>query len=94
MDKSKKGWGQFLYWCLQAEDEKTLDLLFDLLFTPEEKKDLATRCLIIQELLSQEHTQRDIAKDLKVSISKITRGSNELKRMKNELIRYVKENLT
>jgi len=89
----KKGWKQYLHWCHQAKDEKQLDALFDLVLTPEEKSDIATRCLIINELLAQEASQRDIAKNLNVSIAKITRGSNELKRMKTAIIQYVKTNL-
>jgi TrpR family transcriptional regulator, trp operon repressor len=93
MDVVKKGWKQFLHWCHQAENEKQLDALFDLVLTHEEKSDIATRCLIIKELLAQEESQRDIAKNLNVSIAKITRGSNELKRMKAAIIQYVKKNL-
>lgn len=93
MEVVKKGWKQYLHWCHQAADEKQLDALFDLVLTPEEKSDIATRCLIIKELLTQEASQRDIAKNLNVSIAKITRGSNELKRMKAAIIQYVKTNL-
>ena len=92
MDKVKQGWRQWLHWCKNIEDEKMLDTLFDLLLTPEEKKDIATRCLIVNELLISEHSQRDIAKSLNVSIAKITRGSNELKRTKDSLIQYIRGN--
>lgn len=93
MDVLKKGWRQFLHWCEQAEDEKQMDALFELVLTPEEKDDIATRCLIIKELLKQEESQRDIAKKLNVSIAKITRGSNELKRVKSTIVEYVKSRL-
>lgn len=93
MDVLKQGWRQFLHWCVRAKDEKQYDTLFDLVLTPEEKNDIATRCLIITELLEQEASQRDIAKNLNVSIAKITRGSNELKRMKPAILQYVKDNL-
>lgn len=93
MDVLKKGWRQFIHWCQQAEDEKQLDALFELVLTPEEKNDIATRCLIIKELVKQEDSQRDIAKKLNVSIAKITRGSNELKRMKGGILQYVKNKL-
>ncbi len=92
MDANKHGWKQFLHWCQQADD-KTLDAFFELILTPEERKDIATRCLIIRDLLAHEASQRDIAKNLHVSIAKITRGSNELKRVKSLLIQYVKDNL-
>ena len=93
MEVVKKGWRQLLHWCHQAEDEKQLDALLDLVLTPEEINDIATRCLIIKELLAQKDSQRDIAKNLNVSIAKITSGSNELKRMKSPIIQYVKNNL-
>ena len=64
---------------------------FDLFFTMEEKKDFATRYLIIKTLLKNEKPQRQIAKELHVSISKITRGSNELKRMDPALLDYLRD---
>jgi TrpR family trp operon transcriptional repressor len=87
------GWRRFIKLCLATKNEKTLALLFDLFLTPEEKESLASRCLIIEELLKQQKTQRDMAEDLKVSIAKITRGSNELKRMPTKLIEFLQEHL-
>lgn len=87
------GWRHFLQLCLAAKDEKSLSVLYDLLLTPEEKESLATRCLIIKELLAQDKTQREIAKDLQVSIAKITRGSNELKRISTKLKHYLHSQL-
>lgn len=84
---------QFIHLCF-TKKEMSLTLstgLFDLFFTHEEKKDLATRYLIIKMLLNNEKTQRQIAKELNVSISKITRGSNELKRMDSALLDYLRE---
>lgn len=93
METSKTGWRQLLHWCQHVENEKQLVALFDLILTPDEKKDIAMRCLIIRELLAKQHSQRDIAKNLNVSIAKITRGSNELKRMKASIIQYVESHL-
>lgn len=53
-----------------------LDFLLDLL-SPSEFDDMVARWQIIKLLDAGEH-QRDIAKELKVSIAKITRGSREL----------------
>lgn len=75
------GWHDFIHLCRHAKTDEEYSDMFDLLFTPEEKSDVALRCLILKELLSGKKTQREIAKDLKVSIAKITRGSNELKRI-------------
>ena len=52
------------------------ELLFDLL-TPAEYKDLAVRWQIAKQL-QKGIPQRDIAKNLKVSISTVTRGSREM----------------
>lgn len=86
-----KGWRCFLELCLSAEDEKVLDELFGLLFTAEERSSLETRCLIIKALLDQKRTQREISEDLNVSIAKITRGSNELKRISPKLKHYLQD---
>lgn len=90
---NQSGWRSFLKLCSACTDEKTLSSLLDLLLTTEEKQSLAMRCLIIVELLKQEKTQREIAKDLGVSIAKITRGSNELKRMPSKLILFLKNQM-
>jgi TrpR family trp operon transcriptional repressor len=87
------GWHVFAQWCLASKNEKTLSSLLELVLTQEEKESIAARCLIITELLKQKKTQRDIANDLNVSIAKITRGSNELKRMPLKLIEFLKQHI-
>lgn len=79
--------------CLATKDEKMLSELLDLLLTPEEKSSLETRCQIIKALLEQKKTQREISEDLGVSIAKITRGSNELKRISIKLKHYLERYL-
>lgn len=91
MSINQAGWEGFLDLCLSTSDKALLDTLFDLLFTHEEKADLAMRFLIIKELIQQKKTQRDIAKDLNVSIAKITRGSNAMKRAKQKLLKHLEE---
>lgn len=90
---SHKGWRYFLELCLVAENEKNLSELFDLFLTPEEKSSIETRCLIVKALLEQKKAQRQISSDLSVSIAKITRGSNELKRISPKLIQFLRQNL-
>lgn len=87
---NKKGWQCFLTILHSTHDEKMLSELLELLLTPEEKSSLETRCLIIQALLDNKKTQREISKDLAVSIAKITRGSNELKRISAKLKAHLK----
>ena len=86
---NQQGWNYFLKLCHNVKDEKILSELFDLLLTLEEKQSIEMRCLIVKELLSQQKVQRRISQDLNVSIAKITRGSNELKRISNKLKQYL-----
>src|SRR5579883_1595601 len=86
----QKGFEKFIELCVTERDQKELKFLFDLFFTPEEKANLGLRYLIIKELLENKKTQRQIAKDLNVSIAKITRGSNELKRLDPKFIKMLK----
>lgn len=88
----KTGWDLFLKWILACKNQEELSKLFDLLLTAEEKESITTRCLIVEELISKKKTQREIADALKVSIAKITRGSNELKRMPQSLIDFLAKN--
>lgn len=59
------------------DTEKEVELLLNDLLTPQELAQLAERWQLIQELHNGT-PQRDIAKKLGVSISKITRGSRML----------------
>jgi TrpR family trp operon transcriptional repressor len=60
------------------ENEKEAKTMLEDLFTPQEIDDLAQRWQLIQELIEGK-PQRQIAEDLGISISKITRGSTMLK---------------
>ncbi len=93
MSQHQKGLDDFIDLLLSSKDKKTCLSLLDLFLTAEEKTDLEMRFFIVKELLKEEKTQRQIAKDLHVSIAKITRGSNELKRTKHPLLAYLKEKL-
>lgn len=91
MDKNRKGLGDLIDLFLLSKDKEICLSLLDLFLTAEEKRDVEMRLLIVKELLKGEKTQRQIAKDLSVSIAKITRGSNELKRMNRKLLMYLKK---
>ncbi|WP_019615404.1 trp operon repressor [Psychromonas ossibalaenae] len=58
-----------------------LTLLIPLLLSPEELNAVNGRILVYKELLLGEKPQREIAKEYKISIATITRGSNNLKSM-------------
>jgi TrpR family trp operon transcriptional repressor len=90
---SKKGWPRFLELCMSADSKEMLSDVLDLFLTHEEKKSIETRCLIVKDLLEKKKTQRTMAEDLNVSIAKITRGSNELKRISPQLSHYLQKRL-
>jgi TrpR family trp operon transcriptional repressor len=94
MNKNQAGWQALLEILLQAKDAPSLNQLLDLLLTAEERSDLTTRFLITKALLLKTQTQREIAKELNVSIAKITRGSNELKRMDPGFLATLKAHFT
>ena len=91
---SKNGWHDFIELCMSTESEEVLADIFDLFLTPEEKSSIDTRFLIVKALIEKKKTQRSMAEDLKVSIAKITRGSNELKRISPKLMHYLQKHLS
>lgn len=62
-----------------AQKANVLDDFFGLIFTPQEYEQLQKRYALIEALVKDELPQREISKQLQVSIAKITRGSNALK---------------
>ncbi|MCB1110405.1 MAG: trp operon repressor [Chlamydiia bacterium] len=85
----KDGWRKFIQVLTHVDDPKTLETLSKLFFTPEERESLAGRARIIQELIQGKRTQREIAKKYGISIAKITRGSNALKEISDEMKEYL-----
>ena len=73
------GWESFCELCANINDSSQKKEMLDLILTTEEKFSVSMRYQLVKELLLGDLSQRDIAKKLNVSISKITRGSNELK---------------
>lgn len=88
----KSSWQSFLSLCLKAQNNDELAHLFDCFLTPEEKKDIADRFLIIKSLLEGQMTQREMSDKLHVSIAKITRGSNALKVMNPKIKDFLEKN--
>ena len=87
MTKFDDNWRGFLKLCREFKTEKQLNDLLALFLTHEEKGALAMRYAIVKELIKGRLTQREIAADLNVSIAKITRGSNALKIMSDNVRR-------
>lgn len=78
----------------KMKDPARVEELSHLLFTIDERESIAKRIRIIQELLKEEKTQREIAEEGNVSIAKITRGSNALKETSPELKAFLKKILS
>ncbi|MCP3679361.1 MAG: trp operon repressor [Gammaproteobacteria bacterium] len=87
------GWHSFLKLCQQAESPERLNQIFQVFLTPEEQVQLGQRIRLIKALLSGDMTQREIAAELHVSIAKITRGSNQLKRIDQPLKTYLQQTI-
>jgi TrpR family trp operon transcriptional repressor len=62
-----------------VSDKALIADFFNDLFTPAERADMASRWALIKEL-NRKTPQRTIAKELGVSLCKITRGSKELRK--------------
>jgi TrpR family transcriptional regulator, trp operon repressor len=84
-------WKNFVAMCAKATSPEKLSALFDLFFTHEEKDFLTSRFLLVKALLDGKLTQREIAAKYKISISQITRGSNALKTIDEDLIEFLKK---
>lgn len=77
--ESNQGWDLFLTLCSKIKSREEWEKICSLFFTHEERETLASRTLIIKELLAKTKTQREISQTCDVSIAQITRGSNALK---------------
>ena len=67
----------------QTTDKKKTRALFEELFTGAELKDISKRWYLMKELY-QGKPQRKIAKEMEISLCKITRGSKILKKADSE----------
>ena len=63
----------------RTDDPSLVEEVLSALLTPSEAHDLSARWQLVKRL-DQGETQRQIAKDLGLSLCKITRGSRELKK--------------
>lgn len=71
-------------------DKREMRSLFEDVFTDAEREDIAKRWYIFKELYKGT-PQRRIAKDMEVSLCKITRGSKTLKRDDSVIKRVLSE---
>lgn len=85
MQGSQSRWNKFTSHCMKFKNKDELELFFDVMFTASEKVEFGNRLAIMNELLTGNKTQREIARDLIVSIANISRGSNVIKNSKVDL---------
>lgn len=93
LDKVNTGLSALFTLCATTTDDKLRASLLDLFLSSQEKRTLSDRYWVLKALVQSEQTQRVMAKELQVSIAKITRGSNELKRIDKKLLTLLKEKL-
>ena len=74
-------WPEVLNLIQDQPDAESSNQVLEVLLTPEEQSDIASRLAIMRALLEGSRSQRTIAADLGVSIAKITRCSKYLKRL-------------
>ena len=74
----------------RVEDSALIEDFLRCLLTPAEIADIAGRWALVKEL-QQNKSQREIAKDLGISLCKITRGSRELKKENSAFIRVMRQ---
>ncbi len=87
--RNEEDWLMFLDLCLKTKNTKRLHELLNLFLTIEEKEHLASRMQIIRALLDEKLSQREISEKMRVSISQITRGSNALKIINDDLSQFL-----
>jgi TrpR family trp operon transcriptional repressor len=74
----------------RLNDSELIESFLRCLLTPAETADIAARWALVKAL-KQKIPQREIAKDLGISLCKITRGSRELKKPDSAFERILRE---
>ncbi|MBU2542288.1 trp operon repressor [Patescibacteria group bacterium] len=72
----------------QIQNDKNMEKFLDVLLTDSEFEDLVTRLQIFKRLLDGQ-VQREIAEELEVSTTTVTRGANELRNKKDKVKRMI-----
>lgn len=74
-------WRKLITILSEAKTKSEMSALCDFLFTAEERQQLENRVLLTSALIDAKMSQREVAKSIGVSISTVTRCSNALKRV-------------
>ncbi|AWI51750.1 MULTISPECIES: trp operon repressor [Actinobacillus] len=91
--RDPKEWQQFVTLLRQAVAEDKLTEFFELFLTADERGSLGLRTQIVEHLLKNESSQREIQQKLNTSAATITRGSNMLKTLDPQFLNWVNEKL-
>ncbi len=86
-------WQDFFNLLKSVATTPYLNDFLDLFLTDTEKNAIALRSSLVKELLVNKKKQREIAQDLHISIAKITRGSNYIKRINPKFKKFLQERL-
>lgn len=86
-------WQQFIDLLKVAVKEDKLTDFFSSFLTPDERESLGLRVQIVQALLKNDCSQREIQQKLNTSAATITRGSNMLKAQDPDFLAWINENL-
>jgi TrpR family trp operon transcriptional repressor len=73
----------------KVKDSALIEDFLHCLLTPAEIADIAGRWALVKAL-QQKKSQREISKDLGISLCKITRGSRELKKPNSAFVKIMK----
>ena len=79
MNIINNGWQQLINILSGNSDSQDISIICDFLLTKEEKEQLSKRVLLTKELIKKSKSQREISKEIGISICTVTRCSNALK---------------
>ncbi|KEI35173.1 transcriptional repressor protein TrpR [Francisella sp. W12-1067] len=93
MNTIKDGWQQLVNILSENTDPQDISVICDFLLTKEEKEQLSKRVLLTKELIKKSKSQREISKEIGISICTVTRCSNALKDCPTRVKKIFSENI-
>lgn len=93
MNTFNNGWQQLINILSENSDPQDINIICDFLLTKEEKEQLSKRVLLTKELIKKSKSQREISKEIGISICTVTRCSNALKDCSARVKKIFSENI-